>query len=444
MAELCGRENNSFYHIFVYFLLCCLLESGSCRLSSPSVQDARNLDETHVTKAIFPSINDTMLLSRISKQIYDFRDDLATCEAISPKLGCEFTCHLFERDEQDTEVVVVSHEKSKLLSVVFRGTVDLQNFVTDAKILTRPFCVPRDTSVANLSNSNDGKSHSRSSMSCDEFSENTVRVHEGFYNSVFSDGLYHRILKSVQDVKVKHPEYRVITTGHSMGAAASVLTAVALQTDTSFSSEEDITSINFGCPQIGNEEWYNWVNSLRPNLSIWRYVHQHDIVTRLPAIRFWHVGHTLQMDADMIRAYYLHYGSTQNAGVPHGWEVYSLISSPIGTYEHLMTHYVNYLEDEKNKDEDATHFVDKFEKTDHSLEVDSFNKNEFLDPSKATLKVTHLDFISTRKPFNNIFSNPECEEIANSHLNSIIDVDGWEYVLDRMLDCYKHIASIDR
>lgn len=444
MAEFCGIKNGRFCHVLVYLLLCCILGSGSCRLSSSSSNDARILDETHTEKPSFPTIDETMLLSRISKQIYDFSDDEANCETISAKLGSELICHLFERDKQDTEVVVVSHDKSKILSVVFRGTVDLKNFVTDAEILMRPFCVPEEESDANSSDIQDKKYHSISSISCNDHSENQIHVHQGFYDSVFGDGLYHRILKSIQDVKAKHPEYRVITTGHSMGAAASVLTAVALHTESEISNEEAITSINFGCPLIGNEEWYNWVNSLRPNLNIWRYVHQHDVVTRLPAIKFWHVGHTLQMDGDMIRAYYLHYGSSQNAGVPHGWETYSLISSPIGTYEHLMIHYVNYLEDYGKKHEDATFFVDKFEKAENSLEVDSFNENEVLNFSEAALKFTHLDFITKYIPFRKIFTDPECEDIANGHFESIIDVNGWKDVLNKMLECYKDIASIDR
>mmetsp|Transcript_31121 Transcript_31121/g.29966 ORF Transcript_31121/g.29966 Transcript_31121/m.29966 type:complete len:449 (-) Transcript_31121:166-1512(-) len=448
MTDMYSRKDDSFCHVFICLLLCSLLRSCSCRLLSPSDLSPSNnkgelkLNEPHVTDVDFPSIHETMLLSRISHQIYDFRDDLATCETISPRLGPEFTCHYYERDEQDTEVMIVSHEVSQFVAVVYRGTVDLQNFITDVNISMKPFCIPKDTYTTDVRSNHVTKSATDTSISCTDNPDNPVHVHAGFYNSVFRDGLYHRILKHVNNIKSKHPEYRIITTGHSLGAAASVLTAVAFHTSSLFPSNETITSINFGCPQTGNREWYNWVNSLRPNVDIWRYVHQHDVVTRLPAFDFWHVGHTLQMDSDMVRAYYLHYGSSRNAGVPSGWNIYSLISSPIGTYEHLLVHYIEYFQD-KESEKNIT-FVDMFEKVDHSLEVDSFNEDEILKFIRATASNSHLDFINHYIPFRNIFSDPQCERIANSSLESITDTDGWKDVLNRMLGCYKHITSTER
>merc|ERR1712113_745400 len=219
-------------------------------------------------------------------------------------------------------------------------------------------------------------------------------------------------------------------------------TAVALANTSSFSSDERISSISFGCPQIGNNEWNTWVNSQRPNLSIWRYVNKHDVVSRLPGLNFWHVGHTLQMDVDKIRAYYLHYGDAENAGVPSGWSMNSIISSPIGTYEHFLIHYLEYFRD--NKPTQGASFVDKFEKNDSSHENDHVDKSELTKFKSAVLKFAHLEILKTFDPLQKILNSPECKRILDAHMHSLIDKDEWEDIFDRVKDCYEHVSETDR
>jgi len=206
---------------------------------------------------------------------------------------------------------------------------------------------------------------------CNGHSDTHARVHDGFYNAVFRNNLYDRILNSVLEVKARHTDYRIITSGHSLGAAASILTAVAFYTMSAslFHTGETFIYINFGCPQVGNKEWFSWSNSLSPNVKIWRYVNQHDIVPRLP-LGFLHSGHTLQMDADDIKAYFLHYGNSSlgYAGVPFGWKTYSLIESPMGTLQHSLTQYMKYFNDTTQTKEN--YFVDKFMKVNNNTVLD--------------------------------------------------------------------------
>ena len=95
-----------------------------------------NLSERHNGDSIteFPTIVDTMELVYLSKQVYKFRFGAANCEAVSPHLGNEYTCHMYERDEQDTQVMVVSNEKSRFVAVVYCGTDDFRNILTDSNI----------------------------------------------------------------------------------------------------------------------------------------------------------------------------------------------------------------------------------------------------------------------------------------------------------------------
>ena len=51
---------------------------------------------------------------------------------------------------------------------------------------------------------------------------------------------------------------------HSLGAADSVITAVALYLNF---PQEIITSMNFGQPEIGNYAWAQWLKSLRPGIT---------------------------------------------------------------------------------------------------------------------------------------------------------------------------------
>lgn len=165
-----------------------------------------------------------------------------------------------------------------------------------------------------------------------------ARVHAGFDNAVFQHELFERIVNITTKLLKKQPTYRLFTTGHSLGGANAILTAVALvqQQQQDFPHVNKITCINFGCPNVGNEHWRNAIHSLnddstfaslfsrktqKTQLSIWRFVHGWDVVPRLPEYPFTHVGHTLQMNVDGMHAYYLHRGnvSLNYASVPYGW-----------------------------------------------------------------------------------------------------------------------------
>lgn len=288
-------------------------------------------------------------MSRLSALIYKFHrslDDDLICPMINsnrtayPNLHCHWYSHRGNSSESDTQVMMVS--TSDYVAVVFAGTDDLQTSLTDAHILQKTFGNANHSLV-----------------------DPDVRVHAGFNGAVFQDGLYDFILRRLEqlyatDAAAKRKQRRLYITGHSLGAANSVLTAVALTSHPSQHLPQTITSINFGCPRIGNRAYrdYLHVNPVVRPLSIWRVVLGWDLVARLPEL-YYHAGHTIQLYESAKNdswssywwpagpnrtapvAYYRHYGDVdrQLAGVPFGWYALPYLWLPGALNAHRMSQY---------------------------------------------------------------------------------------------------------
>ena len=253
-----------------------------------------------------------------------------------------YKCLMYERDNQDTQVLIVSRtlknsadvsssssstdiksEDQNYLAVVFAGTDDFRNALTDSNILSQNFGpeVYHD----------DDQIDPNRQYNFPSIEENII-VHRGFNNAVFKHGLFDRIYDVVVEyqqnmlsIQNSDPSsntttpFKIFTTGHSLGASDSILTAVALKLQTPFLNQ-DIHSINFGCPKTGSHKWKKFVNGI-DGLGIWRVVNGKDLVPRMPGIRFHHVGHTVQLESKDVKGYWLHNGDKKLGykGVPFGW-----------------------------------------------------------------------------------------------------------------------------
>lgn len=339
---------------FVLFLLGCCgwFIRDSSVLSKQTQEQMKSLNNN----VVFPEKEHTMELLRISTLMYDFhsyKEYFTNCTRMEEYLNFEgvknYTCYLYENDSQHTQVIVVANLYHEWIGVIYAGTDDYQNVFTDMNILDTAFCT----------------SGNHANVTCrKQYYNPHVTVHEGFYNSVFKAGLYSTLVDTIlHKAKKDHPNFSIVTSGHSLGAAASVLTAVAFRTmSTQDFINDDITSINFGCPYTGNGAWYKWVKQEVDRVQIFRYVNEEDVVPRLP-IGFSHVGHTLQItNKTLVKAYYYHYGDKhlRYAGVPFGWETYSILTSPIGTMQHKISSYKSHLKSIE-KASSSNIFVDHFE-----------------------------------------------------------------------------------
>ena len=108
---------------------------------------------------------------------------------------------------------------------------------------------------------------------------------------------------------------KLFVTGHSLGAALSVLFGIRLAHKY---PERDVQVINFGCPKVGNAAFAQLVNT-KANLCVQRVAHKQDVITRIrtsiptptptpipipipnqvitraPNLLYNHVGHTIQI-----------------------------------------------------------------------------------------------------------------------------------------------------
>lgn len=174
-----------------------------------------------------------------------------------------------------------------------------------------------------------------------------------------------------------YSEYRLLTTGHSLGPANAVLTAVGLVqyyeqirngnvqpfNESSVAPPappNHIVSVNFGCPQTGNTAWREFIHNdavLVHRLSIWRLVLGWDLVPRLPEV-LQHVGHTVQLTAGSASfaeknqtataaVYYHHIGNEtlKVQSVPFGWGAKPFVWVPGALFSHSMTRYWQFLTD---------------------------------------------------------------------------------------------------
>lgn len=117
-------------------------------------------------------------------------------------------------------------------------------------------------------------------------------VHKGFLTaerSVYND----YILPTVQNLQQKY-KYKVVTTGHSLGAALATITAIDLIND----GIQDVSTFHFGSPRVGNEAFGEFISSYIP--SIHRCTHHKDMVPHSPTHeRFMHTSGEWYEDPDL-------------------------------------------------------------------------------------------------------------------------------------------------
>eukprot|EP01096_Ripella_sp_DP13-Kostka_P016170 TRINITY_DN778_c0_g1_i1.p1 TRINITY_DN778_c0_g1~~TRINITY_DN778_c0_g1_i1.p1 ORF type:complete len:316 (+),score=138.24 TRINITY_DN778_c0_g1_i1:61-1008(+) len=145
---------------------------------------------------------------------------------------------------------------NKTIVVSFRGSTNLQDWIVDLNSIVK---VPYKSVPG-------------------------AEVGKGF-NDMYNQ-LQPAIFSTVQSLVKQNPTYQVVVTGHSLGAALSVLCAVDLVTS---GTVKNVTVYNYGCPRVGNQAFSNYYHSYVP--ITYRVVNGHDIVPHLPleSLGFYHV-----------------------------------------------------------------------------------------------------------------------------------------------------------
>ena len=213
-----------------------------------------------------------------------------------------------------TQVLVVRSTLHNYVAISYAGTNDLTTFSTDGNALLGDFG-PTQTILDDEKISNDTSDNNF--MSIFKNLPEGIGVHRGFNNAVFNSDFFPAIMRCIKSARLGGTccneddggfmiisnvteTYQLYTTGHSLGAANAVLLGAALHLAY---PNENIRSVNFGCPKIGAKPWKDWVNSLQPDrisassgsYEIFRFVNKLDVIPRQPRFVLAHAGHTLQM-----------------------------------------------------------------------------------------------------------------------------------------------------
>ena len=145
----------------------------------------------------------------------------------------------------DTQALVI--EQAGCVIIAFRGTSNVRDFVTDAKFFRE--------------------------LLVEEANGERCEVHRGFlsaYESIIAD-------LAVELRKMVVADHKVYVTGHSLGGALAILTALELKRQ-GFNIAQVYT---FGQPRVGNGA-FKRLYDFSLGASTFRVVYQEDIVARVP------------------------------------------------------------------------------------------------------------------------------------------------------------------
>lgn len=197
---------------------------------------------------------------------------------------------VFDNATTGAQAFVLYNPTSNTIVVSFRGSDNLPNWIYDLDFFQIKY--------------SDFDCSGPATMNA---TEKICKVHRGFldvYHSV-SVGL----IKAVQSLYATYPNASVLVTGHSLGAAVSILAAVDLVKVLEKSSGPSLSLqlYNFGEPRVGNPAWAYWVHnsvfgSAEESSKVqYRVTHKHDPVPLIPLLQwdFLHTPHEVWYDNDL-------------------------------------------------------------------------------------------------------------------------------------------------
>ncbi|EGD72617.1 hypothetical protein PTSG_04353 [Salpingoeca rosetta] len=149
---------------------------------------------------------------------------------------------------------------NKYIVVAFQGTHNLKQWIDDLKFMKTDLHYPGAGS--------------------------DVKVHRGFYEAY--QEVKGTVDRFVESTFRQNPNYRILVTGHSLGAALAAMCSLDLSIQFPSAS---IYHYTFGQPRVGNAPFYDFFKQSSIKASF-RFVHNRDIVPHLPleAMGFHHIA----------------------------------------------------------------------------------------------------------------------------------------------------------
>lgn len=164
-------------------------------------------------------------------------------------------------ENTDTIVYIIHEALHNNIFIAWRGTESIKDWLTDASIRKVKF-----------------------------FGDNCkLKVHGGFYDC-YSE-VRARLLSSLYRQFNNFKANAVIVTGHSLGGALATISAFDISKNNNINKDtalKNICSFTYGSPRVGNFTFKTEYNKVVPNT--YRFIHDVDIVPRVPKIDFRHVA----------------------------------------------------------------------------------------------------------------------------------------------------------
>ncbi|RIA95885.1 Alpha/Beta hydrolase protein [Glomus cerebriforme] len=182
------------------------------------------------------------------KTFADFAAAAYCQSSFFPKWNCGLLCNA---TNGTVVTFIATHEENKLIVVSFRGTVpdNIKTVITDAKFLFTDYPPAKD-----------------------------AKVHTGFYQAFLET--QSDVFNEVQNLHKQHPDFKVLYTGHSLGGALTLLSALDLvQNSTSFIPNKNFFVVTYGQPRVGNSVFSKYVDK---TLKVTRVTNGDDPVPHLP------------------------------------------------------------------------------------------------------------------------------------------------------------------
>lgn len=156
----------------------------------------------------------------------------------------------------DTHGYIGYHQGQKAIYVSFRGSESAQNWLDDLDVILTSYPAP-------------------GCGSCE--------VHKGFYDA--EKACFPAVLDQVKKLKGTYPDYQVVVTGHSLGAALATLVSIDLIN----SNINNVRMFNYGSPRVGDTAFSNYAATIIKDRN--RITHHKDMVPHSPMHeRFTHIS----------------------------------------------------------------------------------------------------------------------------------------------------------
>ncbi|KAI9296694.1 alpha/beta-hydrolase, partial [Neoconidiobolus thromboides FSU 785] len=169
------------------------------------------------------------------------------CVQVTDKLE---KIQIFEDVSTQTKGYFVVNNNRKEIIVSFRGSANLQNWLINAQTGKVPI----------------------------RFGGNSYYVHGGFKK--VTDNLFPVVSSNLKSLQSSYPQYKVVITGHSLGAAIASLIALRVKYELNVPNNK-LNLYTYGGPRIGDPDFARFVN--RHGFTIGRFVNENDVVPHLPA-----------------------------------------------------------------------------------------------------------------------------------------------------------------